>query len=309
VKSDFKRADGLLSPALSSRRGEGEVLRDRCSTELKLGVNKTRPHRGMHRNFFGVDHRFSILGLGLFLSLCSLAPKPIERPRPIEPAEGARQARVLIAQMLAARPEESATNTGRLKIRDREGNQSELAVRFELSTAGNKVVSLYEAAGAESRSLVARLTVVHSDNQPNQYELLQGTGSGTRARSLSGKEAMIPFAGSDFWLADLGLEFLHWPQQRILYKDMRHSQSCDVLESRNPDPAANGYARVVSWVDIDAPHGVVHADAYDAADKRVKQFDPKSVKKIQGEYKLEAMEMLDERTGSRSVITFDLRQR
>ena len=253
--------------------------------------------------------RFAILGVGVFLSLCSLAPKPVERPRPIEPAEGERQARVLITEMLAAKPEESATNTGRLKIRDGEGNQRELAVRFELSTAGNKVVSVYQAAGPDSRIPVARLTVTHSGSQPNQYELVEGSGSGVRPKTLSGKEAMIPFAGSDFWLADLGLEFLHWPKQRVLHHDMRHSQSCAVLESINPDPAAGGYASVVSWIDLDAPHGVVHADAYDTAKKRVKQFDPKSVKKVQGEYKLESMEMLDQRTGSRSVITFDLTQR
>ena len=62
-----------------------------------------------------------------------------------------------------------------------------------------------------------------------------------------------------------------------------------------------------SWIDLEAPHGVVHADAFDFARKRIKQFDPKSVKKIEGQYKLEAMEMLDERSGSRSVIKFDLK--
>ena len=27
---------------------------------------------------------------------------------------------------------------------------------------------------------------------------------------------MTPFAGSDFWVADLGLEFFHWPEQKVL---------------------------------------------------------------------------------------------
>ena len=72
--------------------------------------------------------------------------------------------------------------------------------------------------------------------------------------------------------------------------------------------AAGGYARVESWIDLEAPHGVVHADAFDASRKRIKQFDPKSVKKIQGQYQLESMEMLDEKTGSRTVIKFDLKR-
>ena len=102
---------------------------------------------------------------------------------------------------------------------------------------------------------------------------------------------MMPFAGSDFWMADLGLEFLHWPQQRLLRKEMRHSKSCNVLESVNPQPVPGGYARVVSWIMIDTPHGIVHADAYDAQGERIKQFDPKNLEKVQGEYQLEAMEM------------------
>ena len=49
---------------------------------------------------------------------------------------------------------------------------------------------------------------------------------------------MIPFAGSDFWIADLGLEFFHWPEQKVLKKEFRRNCSCVVLESTNPNPAA-----------------------------------------------------------------------
>jgi hypothetical protein len=66
---------------------------------------------------------------------------------------------------------------------------------------------------------------------------------------------MAPFTGSDFWIADLGLDFLHWPKQRLLRKEMRHSKSCEVLESVNPQSVPGGYARVVSWIMIERPHG------------------------------------------------------
>jgi hypothetical protein len=252
------------------------------------------------------------VGIFAFLLFTSavLAQKPIDRPVPLDPVQGEREARALVAELLAETPEQNTTNTGLLTVRDRDGNQRELQVRFELLAAGTNTLTIYKAMAPNGRGDGTRLTVIHSSGQPNQYQLIEEAGPGVtnaRPKTLSGKEAMIPFAGSDFWLADLGLEFLHWPQQRLLRKELRHSQSCGVLESLNPDPAPGGYTRVLSWIDLDAPHGVVHADAFDASRKRIKQFDPKSVKKIQGQYQLEAMEMLDEKSGSRTVIKFDLK--
>ncbi len=119
---------------------------------------------------------------------------------------------------------------------------------------------------------------------------------------------MAPFAGSDFWIGDLGLEFLHWPAQRLLKKEMRHSKSCDVLESINPAPVPGGYARVVSWIMIESPHGIVHADAYDAQGKLLKQFDPKDLEKVNGEYRVDEMQMRNRQTGSRTVIKLNFGQ-
>jgi YD repeat-containing protein len=116
---------------------------------------------------------------------------------------------------------------------------------------------------------------------------------------------MVPFAGSDFWVADLGLEFLHWPTQRVLRREMRHGQPCAVLESLNPRPAPTGYARVVSWVDTDNG-GILHADAYDARGQLMKEFDPSGLKKVNGQRKLEEMEMRNRKTGSHTWIKFDL---
>jgi len=67
---------------------------------------------------------------------------------------------------------------------------------------------------------------------------------------------MIPFADSEFWVADLGLEFLHWPRQRLLKKEMRHSKSCEVLESVNPQPVPGGYRARVSWIIIETRMGL-----------------------------------------------------
>ena len=119
---------------------------------------------------------------------------------------------------------------------------------------------------------------------------------------------MQPFAGSDFWIADLGLEFLHWPLQRVLRIQMRKGQSCDVLQSTNPQPVPGGYSRVVSWIAINRPEDIVivHAEAFDTRDKLLKEFDPKKVEKINGVWQLEEMEIRNRQTGTRTRIDFNL---
>ena len=119
---------------------------------------------------------------------------------------------------------------------------------------------------------------------------------------------MTPFAGSDFWIADLGLEFLHWPQQRVLRKQMRKGLSCDVLQSINPEPRPDGYSRVVSWIAINRPEDIVivHAEAFDKQDKLLKEFDPKKVEKVNGVWQLEEMEIRNRQTATRTRIDFNL---
>jgi hypothetical protein len=119
---------------------------------------------------------------------------------------------------------------------------------------------------------------------------------------------MIPFAGSDFWVCDLGLEFFHWSVQKILKPyEMRRGRSCKVLESNNPNPSPNGYSRVVSWIDNETL-GIVQAEAYDAKGKLLKEFYPKDFKKVNGQWGLGEMEMINDQTGSRTWIKFDLKK-
>jgi hypothetical protein len=164
---------------------------------------------------------------------------------------------------------------------------------------------VYETLASPDNPGGTRLTVVHTPGRPNRYELVEAAPGGG-AKALTPAQTMAPFAGSDFWVADLGLEFLHWPEQRVLRHEMRHSKACKVLESVDPQPVPGGYARVVSWVMVESPHGIVHADAYDAKGELLKRFDPKSLEKVQGEYQLEEMEMRSRKTGTQTVIKFEL---
>lgn len=230
------------------------------------------------------------------------------RPAPLDPVVAEREGRALVAKLLAQRPDQNATNTGWVRIRDAAGEERKIPVRFEIASAASNWVSVYETLPSAGGPGGTRLTVIRSGEQPNRYELLEpATAGATNAvpKQLTRDQIMVPFAGSDFWVADLGLEFLHWPKQRLLRKEMRHSKSCNVLESINPAPVPGGYARVVSWIMIESPYGIIHADAYDSQGERFKQFDPKSLEKVQGEYQLEEMEVRNRRTGTQTVIKFD----
>ena len=64
---------------------------------------------------------------------------------------------------------------------------------------------------------------------------------------LKGDQTFIPFGGSDFWLCDLGLEFFHWPSQKILPKptNLVRGRDYTLLESTNPDPSTNAIRGVI----------------------------------------------------------------
>jgi hypothetical protein len=124
-------------------------------------------------------------------------------------------------------------------------------------------------------------------------------------KPLSETQIWAPFANSDFWIADLGLEFFHWPDQKIIKHETRRTRACAVLESTNPHPSAGGYSRVDTWID-DESLGPIHAEAFDAKGKLLKIFDPKKIKKVNGQWELEDMEIRNVQTGSRTTIMFNL---
>jgi hypothetical protein len=242
-----------------------------------------------------------------FSSLLATAQRNLERPPPLDPVLAEREARELVADMLVQKPGPGPTN-GLLKIRDSDGRQREVPVRFATSLTPTNWVHIYETLPSSEQPAGVKLTIIHTDGAPNQYFLSESSGhTGTvSAKPLAEEEIMAPFAGSDFWIADLGFEFLHWPKQRLLKKEMKNSRSCDVLESINPKPSPRGYSRVVSWITIESPHEPVQASAYDAHGEVLKQFEPKALERVQGHYQIESVEMRNRKTHSRTVMEFAL---
>jgi hypothetical protein len=217
------------------------------------------------------------------------------------------EGRELAQQLCDARPAESFTNTGVFEIRDGKGNRTNYPVKFAVIVEATNWSCIYDATQkpkSDQPIFVYILSITHSEREPNDYITFADHGLGA---SISNTETMFPFRHSDFWLADLGLEFFHWPQQKILKREVRRSRGCAVLESTNPNPSTNGYSRVVSWIDSESG-GIVHAETYDFKNKLLKEFDPKSFKKVNGQWELQEMEIRNVQTGSRTRLEFDLKK-
>jgi hypothetical protein len=254
--------------------------------------------------------RVSAFGFLLLFPWASMAQvkNPNPAPTPIEPAEGERQARALVANLLAQKPDANITNSGMVRIRDANGKRKALSANFGIVVTSTNYSTTYEVLATNGQP-GSKLVIIHSDNQPNRYLLSDGSVSNAIPKELTGSQLMTPFAGSDFWVADLGLDFLHWPGQRILEKGMRKSVFCAVLLSSNSNSIPGGYSTVKSWIGTSHPDEtvLVHAEAFDRAGKRLKQFDPEDLEKVNGAYQLQSMRMADDQRGSSTIIEFNLK--
>ena len=216
--------------------------------------------------------------------------------------------RELARELCDAGPAQDFTNTGELKIRDENGHLTTPKVVVETTSSNRSWTTRYIATLNQGKAHYQYvLTVTHYRGQPNTYHLTENTPTGRMDKHLSGNATMIPFAGSDFWVADLGLQFFHWPDQKIMPKttELKRGRSYTLLQSINPNPSTNGYSRVLSWIDRKTG-GILEAEAYDAKGKLLKDFEPKSFKKINGQWELQEMEIDNDQTGSRTKMEFDL---
>jgi hypothetical protein len=216
------------------------------------------------------------------------------------PSDPEVQGQKLVKSILDSWPASSFKNTGTLKIRDDRHKTVQLALTVQTVALPGQWENFYQTTGSNG---AVTLEIVHTADQPNRYLMISAAGDHSLTNSAD--DLMTPFAQSDFWLADLGLEFFHWPAQKILKKEVRRSRGCIVLESTNPNPGPKNYLRVVSWIDEES-NGIIHAEAYDFKNTLLKEFDPKSFKKVKGQWELQEMEIENAQTDSRTRLDLDL---
>ena len=223
---------------------------------------------------------------------------------------GAITTNELARQLCELRPEANLTNTGKLVLRIPKKPRQEIPFTSRLLLTETNWTTVYEVTAGTNPPDV--FSVEHRPATPNRYFVAVRAAPTNNTSSLilnysllPNDQTMTPFAGSDFWLADLGLEFFHWPGQRLTKREMRRGKSCQVLESQRPESWTNGYARVVSWIHTESG-AVVQAEAYDVRGRRLKEFRPTAVEKVNGAWQLKEMEIENMQTGSRTTLEFDL---
>jgi len=69
----------------------------------------------------------------LSVSVCFGQRHNEPRPAPVDPLQAEQEARALVSEMLAQKPDQNTTNTGRVIIRDAAGKEREIPVRFEVT--------------------------------------------------------------------------------------------------------------------------------------------------------------------------------
>ena len=238
----------------------------------------------------------------LLLSLTHLPAAETKSPAaPLSFPDPDRDGQELAAKLRAVVPEANSSFGGMFKITSRDDTVWFVPIASDISVTPTNWVVTYRSMptnGAPKETL----TITHAAAQPSRYVHVIGTGSTTAA------PLHATFAGSDFWLIDLGLEFFHWPKQRRLRHEMSNSRSCYVLESIDLKATDAGYARVLSWVDIEY-NGIIRAEAYDRAGKKVKEFKIDSFRKVDGRYQLESMKIRSRATGQETELKFDLQRK
>jgi hypothetical protein len=223
-----------------------------------------------------------------------------EAPYPTGPEAG----RALAAKLCSIRPEENASVHGFLKILGR-GHKIP-AIPFTCQTTiGKANWSVTYLTAASGTNVAEKLTVIFSTNGPNQYLYARASAIDTEPgepKSLSGAQADIPLADTDFWLSDLGMEFLRWPEQVRLPGVMRSSRPCYVLVSINPHPAPGGYSRVKTWIEKESGQPM-EAESYrtDNTNKVFKSYSLGSVTGDHGHYQVKDLEITNGKSRTQQV--------
>jgi hypothetical protein len=205
----------------------------------------------------------------------------------------------LVQHLRSQAPAEALTNTGVLKIRDGNGRRRQMPVTIATWPDGGGWKVRYEARPA-SNGPVETLIVAFSTNRPPAYQ--------AHPTSTMVPPSQQPFAGTDFWWCDLGLEFLHWPDQRVVKQEMSNGRLCWALDSYNP--VTNGYASVRSWVDAEF-NALLRAEAYDAQRRKVKEFSTGTFREVKSRsggavWMLRDIRMRDDLKDSRTELLYDL---
>lgn len=218
------------------------------------------------------------------------------------------EGQMLAAELSSAQPATNYFWSGELQVSGGTGNKFVIPVKISVILDSGSWRKEYEAT-VTNGGYREKLVVIRDGTQTIRYlwgRCKMGESFGALA-AVPSERLFQPFAQTDFWLLDLGLDFFSWPGQKVVKREMRRSSSCRVLESAPATVLTDGYSKVISWIDIKSG-GIVQAEGYDAQKKRLKVFAPKEFDKVNGHWELKEIEIRNVQTGSRTYMKFDLKK-
>jgi len=257
--------------------------------------------------------KFISVVLGATFMSYSLFAEAPSTPPASEPdgSELAKQIREMV-------PVGDSTIRGTLQIRLKKKRQS-LPFICQVVRHGAEWETIFTASST-TNTPAETLVIKHAPGETNSYLYAKAqtpTGALPVLSPVSPQFASTTqFAGSDFTLADLGLDYLFWPMQKRLKNQNRLDRLCYVLESSNDRGAE--IVRMCSFIDKEYSGNLgeqgfpalLVAEAYDSNGELVRKFSlhGSSFKKVNGQYRLRKMEILNEKTGSQTTIEYDLKE-
>lgn len=221
-------------------------------------------------------------------------------------AEDEALAQELVRELRNRRPARETEITGVLRNRAPRQPIYRVPMKLSIEFTTNGWRDIYETEHIQFHPAEI-LIIEHEIGAPTKYFYGRSTDPAVppKPEPLSTNRIWRTFANSDFYVADFGLQFLHWPEQRVIDREMRKSRSCRVVESINPNPTPSEYSRVLSWLDYETGN-LIMAEAYDHENKLLKEFAVKEISRSEGRVELREIEIRNAQTDSRTNLEFDV---
>ena len=166
-------------------------------------------------------------------AFCLMGQQDIRAAEPKRSLEQEGQA--LAKEVRQFRPSHNLTNRATLKVRDTDGRLTSVPVTVSVQALEDSWQILYRWRNHQGQT--STVSILHRENQIPAYETSDSAKAGELAsapRRVDPEQSHEPLAGSDFWLCDLGLEFLYWSEQRVIRSEPHSTRMCRVLESKSP---------------------------------------------------------------------------
>ncbi|MDB6059863.1 MAG: hypothetical protein JWO95_3707 [Verrucomicrobiales bacterium] len=253
-----------------------------------------------------MKHLLTVCAAAFVSIFLACGARGADAPSQDQIAEGQK----LVQALRATRPEGNSEIRGTLIISH--DGKKRVPVVCKVVVQGDTWQTFYDSKAGDGIP-AERLIITHTVSAPNKYLYARAPSvdaSVPEPKPIPAEQANIPFAHSDFWLTDLGTEFIFWPQQARLKGELRLGRDCYLLESINP--TAPEIKRIKSFIDKESVEqgfaGILVAEGYDANSKLVKEFSlhGSSFKKVNGQWQLEKMTIDNKRLRSQTQLKFDL---